>query len=89
MFVTFNPGRVVGAGKTAIASGSSVVAGTDGLFSKIRITAENITVSTFESNDDDGYIASSGETIEFSGKIKLYNGGSSSVTVYFLTFDTI
>ena len=90
MFVTSQPGRVVGAQTLSVNAGTVQVLGKEGLYGRLRLGAEGFILSPETSTSpSDGYQAAEGETVEFSGKITVYNGAASAGTVSVLLFDTL
>lgn len=90
MFVTHMPGRVVFCETLSLPSGKSIFAGRDGLFSRIKFSSDGIVVADAECADKTkGYKAGAGETLDFSGKISLFNPTNADITVSVICFDTI
>lgn len=90
MFITHMPGRIVRCETITVPSGKTVMAGRDGLFSKIKLLSEGVVVSACESADKTtGYTADMGEIIDFSGTINLFNPKNDDATASVVCFDTI
>lgn len=90
MFVTTQPGRPVYTKTTEIEKNTVFEAGSDGLFSRIKALGASLVISApGEPAKGEGYTLADGETLEFSGTMKIYNGGETAAKVSVITFDTI
>lgn len=90
MYVTHMPGRVVFCETLTVPSKNNVFAGRDGLFSRVKFSSGKIVVADNDVADiTKGYTADEGETLDFSGKISLYNPTENEITVSVICFDTI
>ncbi|MBR5528330.1 MAG: hypothetical protein IKV97_04940 [Clostridia bacterium] len=90
MYVTSLPGRIVGAGKKAVAVSGLLLVGDDGLSTRIYAGAEGLVVTERDSADKtSGYVLKEGQILDFSGTAQLYNPTEKEITVYILTFDTV
>lgn len=90
MFVTHMPGRVVFCETITVPSGKSIFAGRDGLFSRIKFSSDGTVVADAECADSKkGYKTDSGETLDFTGTVSLYNPTDADITVSVICFDTI
>ena len=91
MFVTNLPARIVETKYKEIASGSVLAVGNEGLGTRMKIHADGVILTSAEQKDKTaGYKLTSGEVIEFSGCVDLYNRDSEkSVGVSVITTDSV
>ncbi len=89
MFVTSQPGRIVGSGSITITQGATETVGAEGLSTRLRVSSDIEVYSADATVLSGGYTALGGEILEFSGTVLLKNSTGSATEASYITYDTI